>query len=536
MPEVSITPEELLDLNINSEIEVAEQFVSASSGTPLTLSERRKRAQRASIKDPAKRPTPIDTNRFFDAKQGKLRSLRTLMLGQNAPGELPRHLQNSRYPAASVTQNDMSPELLLERFVLGADYLVEQFIPNTKMWQYEYFVQDGAVRRGRYNIIRHNLATFTMLQAYEITGDKKYLDVAQKAIEWVLALKKSDPDKNICYFNHPKYDSRYKLGGVGTFLYAMVEFTKMQDMPAWRDDMICFGNFLTEMMTESGEYEYIFYPKDAKPPSKKDDPIYIYPGEADLALVDLYRRTGDKKYIDTVLKSFSHYREWFRDNTGSRGKLGPYVPWAMSAFGELYKVTGNAEHKDYVVEMGDWLLKNIYSNPDTVYFRYQFGSYAYSKRLSSYPFWNTGVYGEGMATLALLDNRFESTMADMFSFMFNLQLSPADLHIMKTPRKAIGGIGEHQFNYVPRLDYVYHCMAGVYRVLLAARGPASSFPEGAKNVVANKLNWQKPAMPMPLPDHVTILATPYEKDWYARSADSAPSQPKTDTDPSVQTQ
>jgi len=513
--EITITPEELLNLNINNGQEVAEQFVSASNGNALTLAERRKRARRASLKDPAKRPKPLNTKLFYDPLQGTLRSLRTRMMAQASENELPRHMINSRYPAASVTTNDLSPDLLSERFLLGADFLVTQFKPREKMWHYEYHVQDGTVRRGRYNIIRHNLATFTMIQAYELTGDKKYLDVAQKAIEWVLALKKHEAGKNICYFNHKKYDRRFKLGGVGTFLYALVEFTKLKDMPQWNNDMVCFGNFLTELMTETGEYQYFYYPKGTKK-STKDKPVYIYPGEADLALVDLYRRTGDKKYLDTVLKSFGYYREWFKDNIKKRGQLGPYVPWAMSAFSELYKVTGNKEHLDYVVEMGDWLLEKTYPDPDKVYHLYQFGAYAYSMRVDSYPFWNTGVYGEGLASLSLFDKRFMPAMAGMFSFIMNLQLSSADQHLMKVPRMAIGGIGEHQFNYTPRLDYVYHCMAGVYRVLLAAQGPASDFPEGAKEKISNKIDWQKPVMPMPLPNNVTLLSSPFEKDWYAR--------------------
>jgi len=288
----------------------------------------------------------------------------------------------------------------------------------------------------------------------------------------------------------------------------MVEYTRFEDQPQWKDTMTCLGGFLAYMQEDSGEYRSFYYP-DGK--AGNDKPVTIYPGEADLALTALYTRTGDKKYLKVLEKSYTYYRDWFDDNQDNLGLTGPYAPWAMAAFADLYAVTGEEKYRAYVADMGDWLLKRVWTDPAKVYGLHQFGSFSYTMNPGSYPFWNTGVYAEGLAGAAVLDRRFLPPLAGMFAFIANLQLDAGDTLLMKNPRKAVGCVPEHQYNYACRLDYVYHCMSGMFRILKAAGSPPDTpLRTGATAAVKPRAAFLVPAFPLALPDGLAPLASPYE--------------------------
>ncbi len=501
-------PEDAMKQNLTSLEEIAEQIVRMKNGNPLSAAMRRKRKIMGRLKrkqdDNLKK---VDTKVLFDRKNGKLYAVRSFMFAQSNASESPMPLPRKRYPSAGK-DSKLSKETIEATFIAGAEFLLAHFNAATGMFDYEYYPQDAHLRRGRYNIIRHNLATFTLLQAYEITHDSKYLDTAHKAIEWTLALIEHDKEKrDICYLHHRRFDRKYKLGGAGTTLYAITEYTRMKEDAAFWAKAECLANFIVFMQKPTGEYESFYYPNNK--PKKKRKPVYIYPGEADLALVSMYRRTGEERYIKTVEKSYEYYSKWFEENKRSYGMLGPYAPWAMSAFAEAYKVTGEPKYQEYVRKMGDWLLAKTYTKPESVFALDQFGAFAYSMKPSSAPLWNTGVYAEGMASLAQIDNAYLQPVAAMMTFIANLQIKKPDATwLAMNPAKAIGCVPETHFNYTCRLDYVYHPLSALHRVLVA--GKVETFEQGAKNKIQDKVQVKPFVFPLDLPQGVSIWANPYE--------------------------
>ncbi len=499
--------ESAAERNLSNFNEMSEYLAALNDGSPTTLAERRKKNTFGGGKN--KETKRYDPETIFQLKETRVYALRSISYAQETAGAPVVPLYRKK--ASPFTSADVTLDDLRRSFKLGAEFLRSHYNAAQKTFDYEYYPQDGEVRKGRYNMIRHNLAVFTMIQAYELTGDERYADAAKGGIEFVMSLLQKDDKKGggICFYNHPKYDRKYKLGGAATLLYALMEYSRLKEAPKeWMDAAKCLGSFLIYMQKDGGEYES-FYNPDDKDDGGKDEVVTIYPGEADLALVSLYRRYGDKKIMDALEKSFKYYSAWFKKNEGSPGLLEPYVGWGMSAYAELYRVTKKQEHLDFTRQMGTWILRNVNSSPKKVYASQQFGSQTYALTPSAAPLWNAGVYAEGLAYLALLDKSYLPQLSSMLWFASNIQLQPADALLFKNAAASVGCVPETQFNLACRLDYVYHCLSGMHRLI--APFNERSFPAGAKDAAPAALNYERPDFPLPIDSSAGLWVSPYAK-------------------------
>jgi hypothetical protein len=93
---------------------------------------------------------------------------------------------------------------------------------------------------------------------------------------------------------------------------------------------------------EDGSYKIFFA---AEPDSGEE----LYPAEAMLSLLEAYRLTGDARYLDSVERSFAHYKRAYYD----RGRVQPdllvfFANWQSQAGRLLFEATTKPKVKDLV--------------------------------------------------------------------------------------------------------------------------------------------------------------------------------------------
>jgi len=93
---------------------------------------------------------------------------------------------------------------------------------------------------------------------------------------------------------------------------------------------------------KDGSYKIFF---DSEPDSGEE----LYPAEAMLALLEAYRLTRDARYLDSVERSFAHYKRAYYD----RGRVQPdflvfFANWQSQAGRLLYEATTEPKMKDLV--------------------------------------------------------------------------------------------------------------------------------------------------------------------------------------------
>lgn len=394
---------------------------------------------------------------------------RPLELAEKAPGgAVAALLRGADYlPPAAMTKEET-----LVSFKDAADWLLANFDREKKMYGYNYFVVRNNFDTRNYNIVRHGLATLTMLQAYEITKDRRYLETAKLATEWVLALV--EWDGKLALFKHEKLDPKYKLGGAGTMLQVMTEYYRLEKIPEWEKVMKGMAEFIIAMQEENGHYRS-YYTKAGEKPDNNE--VTIYPGEANLALLRMYKIFKDKRYLSTVDKAFTYYSKWFngKKSPDSKSDLGAFVPWDMSAMLEYYELVKRDEVAAYAYSMADWVIDNwfIFGDKETYWPDYVGGIHN-SKAKWDMPIWNSGVYGEGIASVFQIAElhgdkeraaKYRLATHRITRFVRQIQFNGANLALLPDPAKAKGCIPSDFFGEDCRIDYVYHCMTTAYREL-----------------------------------------------------------------------
>jgi hypothetical protein len=105
-----------------------------------------------------------------------------------------------------------------------------------------------------------------------------------------------------------------------------------------------------------GSYKIFF---DAKPDSGEE----LYPAEAMLSLLEAYRLTRDARYLDSVERSFAHYKRVYYD----RGRVQPdflvfFANWQSQAGRLLFEATTKPKVKDlvraFLIELHDRVIES----------------------------------------------------------------------------------------------------------------------------------------------------------------------------------
>jgi len=405
----------------------------------------------------------------WKAEGAKLERFRSLDAVERQPGgEVIRLFRGVEYVAPeSVGRAETE-----KGFKDGAEWLLSIFDPNTKMFKYEYYATEDRVKEGSYNLIRHGLATLTLIQAFELYKEERFLNAARLAVEYILDLM--EYDGKIGYFSHKKYDRQYKLGGAGVIVQCMCEYYRFERRPEWEKPMKALGEFMMIMQEDNGHYRSYYN----KPGEKRDDSeVTIYPGEASLALVRLYNVFKDDRYLKTVEKAFGYYSKWFDNKKSDKGKgdLGPFVPWEMSAMFEYWEVVKRDDVADYAYRMADWLIDNWFIfGPKETYWKDFVGGYHGGKGKDDLPIWNSGVYGEGVASVFNLANmkgdkdkleKYRKNTWLTIRYIRQIQYRAGSTYYLPVEAKAIGAIPSDHNKDDCRLDYAYHCLTVNYRAL-----------------------------------------------------------------------
>ena len=157
------------------------------------------------------------------------------------------------------------------------------------------------------NILRHSGGTVTLLRAYELTGEKTYLQAAKKSIDFFLTTCREHKykRKQACY---PFFNKKSKLGGAGIGLVALMHYYMHTSDESYRKQIDGLVRHILSRVDKEGEMlGYYIHPKfnDGKAIINPSDDVkkelfsFYYPGEALLGLALYYRHI---KNIDTELK------------------------------------------------------------------------------------------------------------------------------------------------------------------------------------------------------------------------------------------
>ncbi len=338
-----------------------------------------------------------------------------------------------------------------------------------------------------YNILRHSGGVITLLRAYELTGDKKYVTASKRALEFLLRhVRRHDyKGRDACYVF---YNEKAKLGGTGIGLAALVRYYQSTGDAAFNDYIFGMANHLLSRIDKDGEMiGYYIHPEfnDGGPitaPSaeqKRQLFSFYYPGEALLGLALFERamdmsdelraevRDGAQRALDFLVKLRPvRYAEMFRELPSDGWLMQAIEEWACD---EQFR---KKDYLDFVFNDANQMVFHMYNERNSPYYDYP-GMFFYNYGDHAYP---DGARAEGLIAAYYLAKRLGReqlaqvylencvTVARALMHTYN---SPESAYMHRFPHKSIGSFRFKLTRHWVRVDTVQHTACFYVRLLSA---------------------------------------------------------------------
>ena len=335
-----------------------------------------------------------------------------------------------------------------------------------------------------YNLVRHTLATWNLVQAWEIDKSRtEFLEAAERALNWTLQWRVDEGDMSFIHYNNNR-----KLGSVVVGLMGMIDLARATGSDQWDDLMVRFGNFTLFMQEESGRFDPYYVPDTHPYANSVND---IVPGEAALALVMLYEYTGDKKWLGPLPKFFEYYMPWWeqrvtqrRDDAAwpmgvyhpnTRLELVQFGPWSVMAANAYHRVSGDKVSADFGLSVARWMLETYQWNEERAPWPDYVGGFY--KMPNELPAMQAFCYAEGTAAAYQLALRhrpeeapfFEERTRQTMRFALQMQYDDSQVYPFSRAGEVLGGTRYALNETKVRIDYVHHQLSAVYQYIMGAR-------------------------------------------------------------------
>jgi hypothetical protein len=381
---------------------------------------------------------------------------------------------------------------------------------------YRYYPTTNTENR-EYNQVRHALGAYSMAMVNEFVPKPEHKEVAdsclrwlEKRIRWGGPPRDSDgtidtgsdswqgkplpgEDVAILEADENMYDPKKspdwsnKMGAVAVAIlgytqYKRAGWTLTPDQEKYLKGL---SNFLLYMQKEDGTFHHYYVSKKNGYYGQRNS---IYPGEILYAVARLYGETGDERFKTAFNASMKTNLDWFKREMTQREPDGTYAekrrkelvqfqPWIAMSMEEMYRYDKNPAYLEASNLVSLWILDSYQFDETRAMYPDYLGGYL--KVLDELPAMHTFVYTEGtsasyvLAREAQADNdvvaklRRGALLSARFILQQQIRLNDNDF-LYPMPKRARGGVKYCLNHNKQRIDYTYHALSSVYRILHAA--------------------------------------------------------------------
>ena len=391
---------------------------------------------------------------------------------------------------------EYSQDNIREYAISGVDWIVKNQKDNGQYLYYYDAKEDNYVDHEHpnrtendlyYNDLRHCGGIITLIRAYQLTKDVKYLNSAKKGLDFITTITQEHQvdGKSAAYVF---YNKKAKLGGTGMILIAMMRYRMETGDKSYDKYIEKYTRHLLSRIYKTGEMlGYYIHPafNDGKPlvdmtdEERRQTFSFYYPGEALLGLA-LFANHFDENddLLDEVLEKSRVALDWIvEERPNVYSDLFTALPsdaWLMQAIEEWAKRIEfqKDSYINFVLNDARTMLAKIYQKDDSPYIDYEGGYYSYYGD----HFYPDGSRSEGLiAAYYLAKSLGDEELAVMLletcrktakSQMILVNV-PENTYAHKNPSKAIGAIRFKATRQWVRVDSIQHVACFFFRLYFA---------------------------------------------------------------------
>lgn len=259
------------------------------------------------------------------------------------------------------------------------------------------------------------------------------------------------------------YSDKSKLGANAMLLRTLIYSPLFSQ---YQEQAKALANGIVSLQNEDGSFRAWYIA-----PNYEYDEEYLltfYSGEALVALVEYYEKTGDATWLEHATHAADFYIDKYVTHI-DENYYPAYVPWHTIALNKLYKITGDEKYAEAIFTMNDKLLEL----QDTEQFIGRFYNPATPQYGSPHAA-SDAVYTEGLAyayEVAKLvgDRTHEKTYRDALKkAVYNLrtlQYKEASPQIKIDASRYVGALREQADSFWIRVDTTQHAIDAFNKLL-----------------------------------------------------------------------
>ncbi|MFO7899022.1 MAG: AMMECR1 domain-containing protein [Planctomycetota bacterium] len=372
---------------------------------------------------------------------------------------VPVYRYNLLYPQTAVTRGAVARALRA-----CGEYMANHVDEQGRM-TYEYDVYTGrrALAHSPAGLTRVLASTWVLASVGRHCDDARMLDAAKRSAEHVLAsYYRTDPDGG---FGYVQFEGSANLA-TGAFLLLCLNEIGGDFQAQRRAELTRFVLAMEDRATGRLNVAHIYPPGVESEQARRE---YVagkeayYPGEALTAMMEVFRRTGNRDCLALVERVFPYYHDLY----DRIEKQASYTPWMSKPYAAAYFATGNAEYARFVLKMNDKVLDR--QRGREAKYADAIGSFFSSGHSCS-----TGVMLEGIAeayrlAVALGDERRAARCRRSIllglRFLLQSQYRPENLFTAPNRGLTLGGIRTALGDSSVRIDALQHGAAAFQKAL-----------------------------------------------------------------------
>lgn len=350
----------------------------------------------------------------------------------------------------------ISANFVAERMQLMRDwFLANERKGNTLPYFYDP-VDDSFGKNN--NIIRQLLATQGIFALARELDDAELREVGKRNLAAVF--RKYFETEEEAGFGFFEGNGKVKLGGAALGIVTILEGELTEKYSA---ELVALANFVEAMQQPDGSFKTFYRPPDFATNER------FYSGEALLAAAQLFKFSGEAKWLNFVERSFEYYRLKITENF-----LPQFAPWHTMAYAEIFERTGEQKYADFIFWLNDKLIAEMLeknpAEPATL------GRFYNSKKRAEYGpphSSSTAIYIEGV-TYAVetaeklgdekrVKNYREAVRLGARSLL-QLQFTFENSREFKNPERLVGAIRRAVNRAEIRIDQIGHAANALPRV------------------------------------------------------------------------
>ncbi len=366
---------------------------------------------------------------------------------------------------------------LLERRLAESERYLLRVIDPVRRGVHKYYHAERDALEEQLHTLYTASTAFTLLKLHARSGDRRYLDLAERAAPFLLEMQDvapGDPARGAFFYavdtKGKERDETLVVGTTSKTIFTLLELHAATKRARYLDAALLAADWLTKMQRPDGSVRSTLKraPSGRWIASTKES--LLYTGQVLSALSRTYRATGRTRYLDAAAQTATYLSR----KVGAEGchlgdayrKPNPISSsWVVLSLLDFAKASNDRSSEEVALRCADALLARLVRNERDPYRHGRFGG-----ALSSS---GNGWIAEVISEVHLhcrargLERceRFRDAAVAAVRLLAQYTYSPENAFVAKNPDAAIGGLFWSPRDRYVRTDSVCHAMNAYLNVI-----------------------------------------------------------------------